>query len=343
MRIRTPFGVALVALPFTAFAIACSGGGDSHPPSETVDSGPDVGADARAPDGSSTDTGTGAESAADGSPGSDAGADALPDALGPPPDAGPSRCDPRGQWSAGQLLPVSTTDPDVMGAITPDELTLAWMSGSAATGTVHFADRAATSSPFGASQTLAGSFALDKVALSPDGLRLVVVNADRKGFTELTRADRQSAFGSPGDGALARLNHYGSNFFQPGEAFASPVISPDDMTLYYTRSGVGRTNTAWFAVRSDTQPWVLGDSFTQAELVTAAGKRRVPTGISADSRTLFYFDESTSTEKAAFRPAVGWPFDKFVDLGPRSGAQPNGSCGAIYYAASQDLFEATAN
>ena len=60
-------------------------------------------------------------------------------------------------------------------------------------------------------------------------------------------------------------------------------------------------------------------------------KRKLPTGLSSDSRTLFYFDEGTGTEVARFRDRPDAPLYDHVDLGALAGATPNAKCDRIYY------------
>jgi len=67
------------------------------------------------------------------------------------PDTGGDRgvvlpvCDPTAKYQSGTLIPVSTPQSDLFGAVTPDELTIAWM---ATAGSVLYADRAKATDPF---------------------------------------------------------------------------------------------------------------------------------------------------------------------------------------------------
>src|SRR5258706_16192701 len=73
------------------------------------------------------------------------GSDALPDVVVPP------KCSVTMQWQTGTKLPISTAQSDLFGAVTPDELTIAWMTTA---GSVLHADRATAADAFGTPQTL---------------------------------------------------------------------------------------------------------------------------------------------------------------------------------------------
>src|SRR5277367_3553664 len=63
------------------------------------------------------------------SPGTDATKDGGSDALF---DAGSSVCSPSSQFQTGTLLPISTSGSDFLGSVTPDELSIAWMTTAGA-------------------------------------------------------------------------------------------------------------------------------------------------------------------------------------------------------------------
>jgi hypothetical protein len=271
----------------------------------------------------------------------DAATDAAPsptDAAPSPPDAGPPTCPTNAMWGAGTALAISGTLDDLSPAVTPDELTMAWLVDDGSAVTIHYADRASAGQPFSSDHTVANaSVARDRIALSADGLRLAAVDVLRKTFFELSRPNRQAAFdvGPPGDGAFAQLDAYGRMWLQTNEFYASPVFASDDLTLYYSRYGaVNVTDTLWVSTRSAGATWPLGHKLAEPAFASVQDKRRDPTGISADGRTLFYWDATTGTERAAWRPGIGFAFDTFADIGTRSGAQPNTACDALYYAAT---------
>jgi hypothetical protein len=248
---------------------------------------------------------------------------------------------------------VSTAQADRFGSITPDELTIAWMNTA---GTVLYADRAVATDPFGAPKTLTGTIALDRVALSADGLTVILVRSDRKILAQATRSARGAAFGTTLDTApFAGLDPLSSGVEDGGDAgggsFADPVLSSDGKFLYYSVLG-GSSTTVAESYRSGNNPWAKGRILTTAEFTGSGNKLRRPTGLSADDRTLFYWDEVDGVEKMAFRDdAILAPFNKytqFVNVGAYSGAQPTASCQRIYYDApgsvgAEDLFFADTN
>jgi len=260
-------------------------------------------------------------------------------------------CDPTVTWGAGAVLGLSTAGDDQLVSVTPDEQTIAWVVTQGASRTIYWADSSGGS--FGTPQTIdATPFANERAALSPDGLRLEVVNAGGQGFSELTRSAVGGSFGAPAVGAFSNLNAQGA--LAAGESYGDPIVSSDDRTFYYSRYGGGRTATVFQTGRIfSTDPWSTATTAaSSAAALMAQGaadgglQRRRPTGISADELTLFYWDEVTSIERAAWIGMSG-DFQTFVDLGSRSGAEPNAACTTLYYSAqgtsSIDLFKASAN
>jgi len=71
----------------------------------------------------------------------------------------------------------------------------------------------------------------------------------------------------------------------------------------------------------------------------AASARRLPTGLSADQRTLFYFNEETMQEEGRWRAAnaASSPLYDVVSLGLRRGAAPNSACDRLYSGTNGDV------
>ncbi|HEX3344867.1 MAG TPA: hypothetical protein VHS09_09860, partial [Polyangiaceae bacterium] len=199
-RRATAAVVALVALGALGGGwLACSSA--TRPPAE---GSPAVDGGARDSAAGATDSATTKDAAPDAGAEEAAGEDAAPDAAGgdaaggsdasdsgvpveagdgggipPPPTA---VCSATASWGAGTLLGVSTSSDDVLDAITPDELTIAWTEGTGGTAMLLVADRATSAGAFGAPQVVAaGSFSTARATLGHDGLTLVVVNADGQG------------------------------------------------------------------------------------------------------------------------------------------------------------------
>jgi hypothetical protein len=183
-----------------------------------------------------------------------------------------------------------------------------------------------------------GTFADDRVALSPDGLRLVAVDADRQGFSELTRPARTGAgntFGAPSPGGYVNFDAAGT--LASGQSFGDPVLGASDTTFYYSVYGGGQSATIYRAARllaGDT--WPLGAPLSGAPLDAVGTARRRPTAISADDQTLFFWDEVAGLERAGWIDRGTGVFDNFVDLGSRAGAAPNAACDRLYYTAPAD-------
>jgi hypothetical protein len=78
--------------------------------------------------------------------------------------------------------------------------------------------------------------------------------------------------------------------------------------------------------------WGLPAALANAEFTSPdAAHRRRPSGTSADGRTLFFYDEVTSLERAAWRETPTTPFATFRDIGDFPDATPSPHCDALYY------------
>jgi hypothetical protein len=294
----------------------------------TTDSGvavPDAPGDTGKPDGALVDAGVGDGSAGD-----------VAEGAAPQP---PPICPTTAAWGNGTALAISTGE-DTFGAITPDERTIVWTSGGDAGGfTVYVADRTGPSVPF-ANPTVvplaADGFVPGALAVSPDGLRVAAL-APGMGFFLLTRSARGSAFGgSMTTTELATINDELSES-ETVDELGDPVFGQADQTFYYSRYSAagGAIPTIFEATRTGTMPWGDGTPLSgPAVEETDAGQRRRPTGISADDRTLFYWDDATGAEMMAWRPTSTASFTTAASIGPRTGAQPNSACTAIYYSAA---------
>jgi hypothetical protein len=255
--------------------------------------------------------------------------------VAPPADAGAALCPVGASWEDGtDVATASTAGKDVFGSITPDELTIAWISVDAGVPTLHYADRASANDPFFPASSIAGAqghFALDRPALSPDGLRIVVVREDGKAFGEYTRTARLTTFSDvPAELTFAALNTQGL-LFTAEESFGDPVLSEDDRTLYYSRHDATSHQTIFATTRTSNTPWSVGSPVETPALERHCGHRKRPTGVSSDQLTLFFWDEESGTERATYRPSLDAPFEGAVVLGARFGAQPNKDCTRLYY------------
>jgi hypothetical protein len=259
-------------------------------------------------------------------------------------------CPPGATWGQGTQLAISTAADDLMGAITPDELSIAWISTNGASVEVLYADEPSAEGPFATAAmapAASGFYAPTKVALSPDGLRLLVVASNHKSFGVTTRSSRPGSFTlAPGGGEVDAIN---SNIAEGEASFFvdDPVIGAGDTTFYYSFYGSGLVDTLLETTRTGTTPWPDGVSLsgTAGAFASSGSELRRPTGVSADDLTLFYWDDVDATEKVAWRPRTSESFGAPVTLGAFKGAAPNAACDKLYYSApgtagGMDLFVA---
>lgn len=243
-------------------------------------------------------------------------------------------CNPAFAFGAASAVPGVAAGDKTFGAVTPDELTLAWVTPA---GSVLYADRTASSQPFGGAQTLSGTYAPDRVALSADGLTLIVVMQGAASLGQVKRTARGQAFsGAPDTAPFANLRP-GSNPEDGGGGMGmlgDPVLSADGQLLFFSSYGTGAMGTVCVSSNSGTK-WTKPDTLSQLELLaTSDTVRRRPSGLSSDGRTLFFWDDVDGKEKAAWRKtntSYDLAFSGFVDLADRKGAQPAAACTRLYF------------
>lgn len=346
------------ALPLVVALVGCKG-------SDSAGSGPPLDDfDAEARDATATDSGRDAATDASNEAGdagdapTDSASEATDDAASDAPDDGavdatldtgpaidPPVCPVTRTWATGTVLAISTPDDDVLAAVTPDELTIAWFSGAGSTGALHYADRAAVGDPFVETGTIA-DVPVDRVALSPDGLRIATVGADRRSVGERTRAARGSAFGASSEGPFDVLDGWLATQ-DSALLLGDLVLAANDTALFFSTYGTTETTTVRYSLRIfSNESWSAPGSASVPELAATALGRKRPTGIAADARTLFWLDTESSTEKLASRDGPIAPFAEFGDLGGRLYAQPNAACTRLYHSetrgASLDIVMAEA-
>jgi WD40-like Beta Propeller Repeat len=349
-------GVSLVV------AAACSSGSDEHAPPPVSDGGASTAGAGGAHQSTAGNAGTSGRPAGGKSSVSDdagqGGTTSEGGAIGQGGEAGlepgmvvvvpPSACSETAKWkSPGPLTGISGAGVERLLSITADELDVLFVRD----GSVLLAHRNKANADFGTAtavmippdyDTTAGA------ALSADGKTLLLVAKSGQAFASLTRASRTAAFSATADDSA----FYGLNqrAIQTMEHYAAPVLSPDGKSLVYTGftpepeqgfpagvEGVARVYESLWANKAWQMPESISDGFFNG---TTAG-RPLPSGLSSDSRTLFYFDEKTMTQAARFRDRPDAPLNLEVDLGGREGAMPNAGCDVLYYTSDGDVISET--
>jgi hypothetical protein len=329
---------ALACVAGVTLSYACGTTNQSSTPPVNPGTGDDAGDEDAAKDvASDSPVGTGdggshdapSDAKGDGQ-GSDAGGSDVgltTEVSAPPPDGG-ALCNIEETWGAPTtVLTTGAADQTIFGAVTPDELTLAWTSTTGGVVTAWYADRASTGDAFGTPQALASTFgtlSFDRVSLSGDGLRIVGVAASGTSFVAAQRASRPGAFTTDDSSEFAGLAPEGKTY-----TYAAPVLSGDDAFFFY----IVTSSSDDYVVYESTggPPWTPGAFLSPTELERVGTQYRRPTGMSADDLTLFYWDETTGTENIAFRAAALQDFSLFASIGPLTDAVPTASCSRIYY------------
>jgi hypothetical protein len=264
-----------------------------------------------------------------------------------PPEGDPPLCAHGRAFAAGTLLALSAAGDDVLQAVTPDELTLAWKNGE------HFyvADWDGENGVFGAPVEVAGSAQYRSIALSSDGLQLIGIKHDLTVVEQTRSALQPFADAAPGAGDFQDFNLTRASIPVANQELGDAVLGPDDSSFFfshYTTSYMG-SNATLFESRRSGGVWNFTSSDLGKLLYADDQKRRIPTGISSDALTLFYVDQVEGDFRAAWRVNTQVAFDYSEVLNLADGvvaAAPGASCQRIYYSApganGLDLFVAEA-
>jgi len=281
------------------------------------------------------------EGGAAGASGASAGASGKaggPGSMGGAAPALPPVCDPMASWSSAQSVAgLSGTGHDSLLALTADELDLAFLRD----GALYVAHRpnAETAFTLGSAVNLpSGWSASHGASLSADGKRLVLVSdPDQKRLGELSRASRQAPFtGDVDTSAFAAINQ--DSLFS-GRIYAAPVLSSGDDQLFFNSAFSDVASTVVVSTRDPQGVWSTPKVLSAGLFDGAAAARRLPSGVAADGRTLFYFNEESGSEEARWRDtsSVDSPLYDVRSLGARRAALPNSACNRLYSEANGTL------
>jgi len=325
-----------IALTLELLVAACSSNDHAAPPQPSSSGGRASGGSSATANGGSAGKAAGGATSSGGRNDSEAGAAGHANEggeAGSPSEPSPSLCDPLQSWGGAQRIDVSSFGADVLAGISGDERCIAWL----ADGLLFYAERPSSSADFGSPVPIPASDAYFAGAtLSPDGLSIIGVRKDGKTFGELRRAKRSDPFeGDFNEAPFVALAAAPGSFRADGP-FADPVLGADGLSLWFSALDAesDQVPSIYVATRLGVQSlWPFGEPLTSELLYAEAGKFRRPSGLSADARTLFYWDEVASEQRAAFRPFVSAPFDRYVSLDNRSRAVPNAACDRLYYSA----------
>jgi WD40-like Beta Propeller Repeat len=332
----------LSALGGVCLVVACSSGSDSHgaPISLGGSSSSDAGSAGSRQFPNNTGGGSGGGGAGDDTANAGQAGAAVADgsggAAGEQPGTivlvTPGACSEAAMWMGATPLATVSTGNDTLLSITSDELDIVFLRS----GAVYRAHRDAPSDSFGAAVLVTiptGYDATIGVALSSDGKTLVLVSSDGQSFASLSRDSRTVDFGATADPSLfLGLNE---RSLQTLEHYAAPVLAPDGKSFVFSGFTPGEDGLAVvYESAMASGAWDMPNNISDSLFDGTGSKRSLPTGLSSDSRTLFYFDEATSTEVARFRDRPDAPLYDSVDLGTPTGAMPNAKCDHLYYSSA---------
>jgi hypothetical protein len=313
-----------------AWPLACSSGDEKHAPPAQPGM-PDAGRPPAA--GGNGHGATGGEQlggspaggdAGDGNIGHIGGGGSL--SIGGAPTFDDPICDLAASWGGAVPLPVISTPAadERLLSLTHDTLSIVFTRD----GVPMIADRTAASDDFGTPLTLtlpAGYTHEHGVALHPDGLGLVIVS-DAGGFADIERAARSGVFDGPP--SSARFMELADNAAQYGAVLSAPVLSASGTSLYFTQLGLS-TSRVFHAQGTSNFPVPA----MPEDLVTLGGMDgdlKLTLSVSADERTLFFFDEALGHAAGLWSVAPGAPFYELARFEGLQSVFTDSSCERLY-------------
>ena len=356
---RSTLSLTLPVLAITfGMAAACSSSSDDRAPA--LAEGGAGGAGGRAPasksgaggsdDGGSAgelgDGGTAGQAGAVGSAAGEAGEGGAFEEGAIIP-VGPGTCSESAAWASNTPLEgISTDANEQLLAITPDELDIVFLRDDS----LWLAHRELASAAFDmpVAMTIPDGYGVQAgLALSADGKTLVLLatgagenpQSGEQRFAAFTRASRTDSFaGTPDDSAFIGINQ---RALQTMQRYAAPVLAPDGKTFVFAAFTPMQGVSVVYQSVWTTNGWSMPESISQDLFDGTSSARVLPSALSSDSRTLFYFEEASGKQIARFRDRPDGPLYTAVDLDMRAHAVPNAKCDRLYYSSGGDVFLAS--
>jgi len=244
--------------------------------------------------------------------------------IGGAPSAVPALCEIDATWSEAQRVGGIATEAgdERLLAMTHDELTVVFTRN----GAPFIADRAKVEEPFAVVPLkLPNGFTLKRgLAIAPDGLGLVVPTEGGDTFADFERSTRGAPFGAPNTQRFANI---ASNAMLYGAALAWPVLSRSGQELFFAQlkpgnSQVYRTDgSEVFALPISEDPGTLGGR---------QGEFKLPHSVSADARSLFFYDEGQKHAVGLWSSEPGAPHYERVDYADLENVFTSDGCERLY-------------
>jgi hypothetical protein len=229
--------------------------------------------------------------------------------------------------SGSRLVTANTPGITRFNGVTPALTAILWTD---AAGDVILASRTDTMSDYGIPEKIGATISSPggKAALAPSANEVVVVSGTT--LVAYERAGEGAPWTGPNAKSLAPINDW---IAAQGGSPAEPVIGASGKTLFFLRTPASGApelcESSWDGAGA---AWGKPEVHTSADLAsTDATKRRRPTGVGSDDRTLFFFDEVAGIERSATRDLAAGEFTAFADVGDYKDAVPNDGCGLVYY------------
>ncbi len=250
-------------------------------------------------------------------------------------------CKPNQPWMPNPLTNPPMLPSGANGAI-KEQRTLSSLSGSGLTiawttqDKIFYADRDSAEGVVQQYQQLpsslegAGYPVVDKVALSGDGKRLVMVSLDRTRLGELSRSAIKQTFGSAIDeNPFAEV----VKARQSDEQIADPVLVADDTALYLSFYKVDSSRLVVSKRPGAGQPWGAPVTLDDPLLASPGASRKRLWWVSKDQLTVFLVDPTGASSQAIWRKNLGKPFESTLPIGNVRAPYTDDACVLLTYSA----------
>jgi hypothetical protein len=123
------------------------------------------------------------------------------------------------------------------------------------------------------------------------------------------------------------------------EQYAAPVLAPNGTSFIFTGYTTYGDISVVYESLATMGVWNMPTNISHLIFDGTGTARPLPTALSADSRTLFYFDEGANQQMARFRdrPEQNAPFYDHIALPGLMGAEPNAKCDRVYYSSAGNV------
>lgn len=244
-----------------------------------------------------------------------------------PPEHGLSTaCGPDLSLGTSEVAPLDAGAAALLSA-TPDQKVLLGRGASPLGDYYFLAEREDAASDFGPTTNL--DLPGYPVAVSPNGLRLILASEDRTELAEIHRTTIGEPFaGVPDPSAFALIN---DDVDENAHVFIGAVLTQDDLGLVYVTfdPDANGSRMHWAARAADSESFSAGEQLKGCELEGIESQLILPVSFASDGLGLFLYDELLGRARVAYRKNLSSEFKAFIDLEEDARIFVDADCGSV--------------